>query len=156
MKQGKGVGTNGGLRMRIDVRSGVCWLIEHGASMRARKFEYVFLVLVALFGPVAMAEPGAGASTIPVAAVVADVRAPQTQVVALAAASPAQVMPRVEEIQFAGLSPTPEAQAATVDGQAGASNSTKDLLALILVAAMLVAYQLFRKHRLLRQQPFSL
>jgi hypothetical protein len=151
MKQGKGGGTNGGLRMRIDVRSGVCWLIEHGASMRAKKFEYVFLVLVALFGPVAMAEPGAGAGTIPVAAVVADVRSPQAL-----AASPAQAMPRVEEIQFAGLSPTAEAQAATVEGQTGRGSSTKDLLALILVAAMLVAYQLFRKHRLLRQQPFSL
>ena len=141
--------------MRIDVGSGVCWLIEHGASMRAKKFEYGFLVLVALSGPVAMAEPGAGASTIPVAAVVADVRSPQANV-ALAAAGPTQVMPRVEEVQFAGLSPTAEAQAATVDGQTSRGSSTKDLLALILVAAMLVAYQLFRKHRLLRQQPFSL
>lgn len=63
---------------------------------------------------------------------------------------------RAEERQFAGLSPTPQARAATLDAGQGPARSTKDLLALIMVGAMLVAYQLFRKHRLLRQQPFSL
>jgi hypothetical protein len=120
--------------------------------MRARKFKYGFLILVSLFGPAAMAEPGAGVHTIPVAVVVADVRSPQARV----AASPVQAMPPVEEIQFAGLSPTAGAQAPTVDGRTSSGRSATDLLALILVTAMLVAYQLFRKHRLLRQQPFSL
>jgi hypothetical protein len=135
---------------------GACWLIEYGASMRAKKFECGLLILAALSGPMAMADSGAGTGAIPMAAVVADVRPHRAQVVPRAVASPAQVMPRVEEIQFAGLSPAVDVRAATLDGQPERGSSTKDLLALILIAGMLVAYQLLRKHRLLRQQPFSL
>ncbi|MET0658135.1 MAG: hypothetical protein ABW110_08280 [Steroidobacteraceae bacterium] len=122
--------------------------------MRARKFECGLLVLSVLFGQLAVAEPGMVTHGVPVSTVAtADVRPSQVRILS----APAQSMPRVEEIQFAGLSPASDAQAATLDGQSTRPGSSKkDLLALILVAAMLVSYQLFRKHRLLRQQPFSL
>ncbi|WP_324316559.1 hypothetical protein [Povalibacter sp.] len=120
--------------------------------MRARKFESYVLVSMILLAPSA------------VLAETAPAQGPTTRAATelhLAQVHPAsrstQAMPRVESLQLAGLSPTAEARAATLDEVQPASHSTtKDLLALILVGAMLVAYQLFRKHRLLRQQPFSL
>ncbi len=64
---------------------------------------------------------------------------------------------RAESPQWGVLSLAPDAQAAGLnDAQAAHHSTTKDLLALTLMGAMLVVYQLFRKHRLLRQQPFSL
>lgn len=64
-------------------------------------------------------------------------------------------MTRVDELRFANLSPTTEVRAATLDNGGQSHNSLQDLLSLALVGVMLVAYQLFRKHRLLRQQPFN-
>ncbi len=119
--------------------------------MRVKKFESGLLVAtIALFvQPVAIADV---VSMAPAPAVTSEVRHVPASAVAVAQARLPQ-----ESLQFAGISPTSQARAATLDDATVESpSSLKDLLALILVGAMLVAYQLFRKHRLLRQQPFSL
>jgi len=122
--------------------------------MRARKFESGLLVLIAtlvqfvLIQSVAMADSGAATHGAAV-----ELRTAQAHPVPHASA---QTAPHEESLQFAGLSPTADARAATLDAAPAGRSTTKDLLALILIGAMLVAYQLFRKHRLLRQQPFSL
>jgi hypothetical protein len=126
--------------------------------MRARKFESGLLVLIAVLAQsvlvqsVAMADSAATtrrATTELRTAQVHPTPHPPAQ-------ASAQTAPHGESLQFAGLSPTADVRAATLDAAPADRSTTKDLLALILVGVMLVAYQLFRKHRLLRQQPFSL
>jgi hypothetical protein len=127
--------------------------------MRARKFEHRFLALIAT-AATALSSMGAHAATETFAALPAPLRSAQAEV-------PGPVRPtrsqepaheRSGEIRLASLSPTPAARAVAAVPQAepAPERSTKDLLLLTLVGGMLVAYQLLRKHRLLRQQPFSL
>lgn len=124
--------------------------------MRARKFESCLLVSVVLLAPLGVRAEAVAAAHSPVARATTELQLAQVRTTSHP--TPQATRPlRGESLQFAGLSPTAEARAATLDEAQPASHSTtKDLLALILVGAMLVAYQLFRKHRLLRQQPFSL
>ncbi|HEY5809469.1 MAG TPA: hypothetical protein VIT67_15955 [Povalibacter sp.] len=55
-----------------------------------------------------------------------------------------------------GLAVTPAVAAAPAAAEAQEQGSPEDYLLLTLVGLGLVAYQLLRKHRLLRPQPFSL
>lgn len=121
--------------------------------MRARKIESGLLVLIAVLVHAAAVADSGATHTAPLPPVT-ELRTAQLQPTVQPKARTAA---QGESLQFAGLSPTSNARAATLDqAQPENHSTTKDLLALILVGAMLVAYQLFRKHRLLRQQPFSL
>lgn len=137
--------------------------------MRAMKLDRMFFVAVVsatLFVPGLSAGATAGPDL---------AKAKRTDVVTVQVAHPAEAHPprsdagmarptvpyrhaseSNHDLTFASLSPAPATQAATAQPQQVPRSSTKDLLLLTLVGGMLVAYQLLRKHRLLRQQPFSL
>ena len=123
--------------------------------MRATKLNLILVTAIALNSAVANAE-------IPQARVVQIVSAVEGGSSAVREAgqlAAPRTMAAPEGLHFASLSPTPTAQAAVLEPSVAAappSRSKKDLLALVTIGGMLVAYQLFRKHRLLRQQPFSL
>lgn len=119
--------------------------------MRATKLKLVLVAAVAMSGAIANAETPQIVHLAP-AVDAGSSHAASQRVATSAIASP-------EGLHFASLSPAPAARAAATSPAADARSSgrsTKDLLALITIGGMLVAYQLFRKHRLLRQQPFSL
>lgn len=138
--------------------------------MRARNVESVLFAAIAsmtLFASSAGATSAADMSATKAAEAVAAGIAPVTDTRDLRVAVPYRDAGqrandlratdiRASDIRFASLSPAPTAQAAVAQPQQVPRNSTKDLLLLTLVGGMLVAYQLLRKHRLLRQQPFSL
>ncbi|MBB6094692.1 hypothetical protein HNQ60_003579 [Povalibacter uvarum] len=126
--------------------------------MRARKFEQGFLALIAtavtaLSMSAHAATETSTATPVPLRSAQSDGPAPVRTALPQATAHE-----RAGEIRLASLSPTPAVQAAVAvpQGDPAPQRSTKDLLLLTLVGGMLVAYQLLRKHRLLRQQPFSL
>jgi len=128
--------------------------------MRASKFD-VFVTGKIVFRAMAMTLIAASAAAAPTAAEVPH----QTRVAVVAETAHGRTaIPQIassavtgrEDLHFAGFA-SHDARAATIDSQApaAASRPWTDLLSLLLIGAMLVAYQLFRKHRLLRQQPFS-
>lgn len=139
--------------------------------MRAIKLEHVFRVIVAaagLFaahgGTAAVTDVAAAraADTVAGLAHAADVGVVHNELDATRVTVPyrgagpyREAGLRSDDARLMRFTPAPAAQAATVPQQIP-RNSTKDLLLLTLVGGMLVAYQLLRKHRLLRQQPFSL
>lgn len=126
--------------------------------MRARKFERGFFALIATAATAL--SMSAHAATDASTATPAPLRSAQAEVPGPVRTTLPQTAThdRIGEIRLARLSPTPSVQAAAAvpQGDPAPQRSTKDLLLLTLVGGMLVAYQLLRKHRLLRQQPFSL
>lgn len=131
--------------------------------MRARKFALVIMVsslglIASTAGAVSVAETAASntAGSV-VAAGMTRAASPDIRLdVAERVTVPYRISAQRADLRLASLSPGPAVLAATAQPQPAPVNSTKDFLLLTLVGGMLVAYQLLRKHRLLRQQPFSL
>ena len=122
--------------------------------MRAKKFAD--MTLMVLLGLAAHAASATSPSTAVTghAAQAAVVAVPHAQVAHAGRVQNAAVDARDFRLN---LSPASEARAdSAAAAPQAAGTSLSDLLSLVLIVAMLVTYQLFRKHRQLRQQPFSL